>query len=141
VMGKYTVPSVLLAEILARGKAEKGCRVAPAGHPAGALARSGQGDFHHPALPAARLAVLTPSAARLVRYLPELRGHEYQRRGVGHVSLREFVRPRAAFAQPGPGVPPFPGVAARMRPSDSPGGVGPGCGCPRRGPTPSRALF
>jgi hypothetical protein len=38
-----------------------GCRVAPAGHPAGALTRSGQGDFHHPALPAIRLVFRLPS--------------------------------------------------------------------------------
>ena len=35
------------------------------------------------------------------------------------------MRPRAAFARPGPGVPPFPGVTARMRPSDSPAASAP----------------
>jgi len=34
-------------------------RVAPARFQAGALARSGQGDFHHPAPPSCRLAVIT----------------------------------------------------------------------------------
>jgi hypothetical protein len=33
------------------------CRAAPVGHPTGALARSGQGDLHHPALPWPRGAI------------------------------------------------------------------------------------
>src|SRR5262249_46661754 len=46
------------------GRTESGCRVAPAGCPAGALTRSGQGDFHHPALPAIRLTSPDPRCAR-----------------------------------------------------------------------------
>src|SRR5262245_2864856 len=73
-----SAPICGLHVLMAPFRAEITCRVAPAGRPAGALTRSGQGDFHHPALPATRLAALTPSAARLVRYLPELRGHGAQ---------------------------------------------------------------
>jgi hypothetical protein len=51
---------VLLAEIMAENKQESSCRVASASCPAEALTRSGQGDFHHPALPAIRLASLIP---------------------------------------------------------------------------------
>src|SRR5206468_10786417 len=36
-------------------------RVAPAGHPTGALARTGRGDCHHPAPPLVRLAVMAPT--------------------------------------------------------------------------------
>ena len=45
---------------LGRVKRHPICRVASAGCPAEALTRSGQGDFHHPALPGIRLAFLTP---------------------------------------------------------------------------------
>ena len=41
--------------------AEHGCRVAPADRSAGALTRSGQGDFHHPAPPPARLTEGRPT--------------------------------------------------------------------------------
>ena len=46
-----------LSSIIPEGRNPEGrnCRVAPASYPAGALARSGQGDFHHPAPPLIRL--------------------------------------------------------------------------------------
>src|SRR5258708_39986607 len=85
------------------GEQELGCRVASAGCPAEDLTRSGQGDFHHPALPATRLAAF--------RYLPELRGHAIQHQRIGHVSFRKFVSPPAAFSRPASGAPRFPASA------------------------------
>ena len=40
-----------------------------------------------------------------------------RRRSAGHGSLRTITPTRAAFARPGPGGYPFPGVIARMQPS------------------------
>jgi hypothetical protein len=40
------------------------CRVAPPSYPDGALARSGHGDFHHPAPPLARL-METPTGSHV----------------------------------------------------------------------------
>jgi hypothetical protein len=144
------------AGIVAVWKPEMGCRVAPGGHPPGALPRSGRGDFHHPALPAARLAALTASSARLVRYLPEFRGHGARRQCVGPGSLRKLVLPRAALARPGPGVTPVPrrqrSYAARRLPapfshrSGSPGVWPPSlralvlCRCRRRHVRPPRVV-
>ena len=52
--------TALLAHI-AEVDARRLCRVAPAGRPTGALARSGLGDFHHPAPPQMRLAAIGPT--------------------------------------------------------------------------------
>jgi hypothetical protein len=52
-------------------------------------------------------------------YLPKSRGHVIQWQSIGHGSLPKFTPTRAAFARPGPGVPPFPDVIAPMPPSDS----------------------
>ena len=53
-----------------------------------------------------------------------------RRRSAGHGSLRTITPPRAAFARPGPGGYPFPGVIARMQPSDSLIPIGRGSGRP-----------
>jgi len=123
-----------LYEILAAARRIIGCRVASAGCPAEALTRSGQGDFHHPALPEIRLASLiprwSPPHEESFRYLPELRGHAFQRRGIGHVSLRKLVSPRAAFARPGPGCHPVPRRRRSYAALRLPCGLGRGFGCP-----------
>ena len=53
-----------------------------------------------------------------------------RRRSAGHGSLRTITPTRAAFARPGPGGYPFPGVIARMQPSDSLIPIGLGSGRP-----------
>ena len=53
-----------------------------------------------------------------------------RRRSAGHESLRTITPTRAAFARPGPGGYPFPGVIARMQPSDSLIPIGLGSGRP-----------
>ena len=53
-----------------------------------------------------------------------------RRRSAGHGSLRTITPTRAAFARPGPGGYPFPGVIARMPPSDSLIPIGLGSGRP-----------
>ena len=53
-----------------------------------------------------------------------------RRRSAGHGSLRTTTPTRAAFARPGPGGYPFPGVIARMQPSDSLIPIGLGSGRP-----------
>src|SRR5262249_35244716 len=92
-------------------------------HPRGrgrteAVVGAGQGRHVDQVGQRMELAAGFPSCS--LRYLPEFWGHGAQRRCVGHAPLRKFVLPRAAFALPGPGRPPFAGVAARMRPSASP---------------------
>ena len=53
-----------------------------------------------------------------------------RRRSAGHGSLRTITPTRAAFARPGPGGYPFPGVIARMQPADSLIPIGLGSGRP-----------
>ena len=53
-----------------------------------------------------------------------------RRRSAGHGSLRTITPTRAAFARPGPGGYPFPGVIARMQSSDSLIPIGLGSGRP-----------
>ena len=53
-----------------------------------------------------------------------------RRRSAGHGSLRTITPTRAAFARPGPGGSPFPGVIARMQPSDTLIPIGLGSGRP-----------
>ena len=53
-----------------------------------------------------------------------------RRRSAGHGSLRTITPTRTAFARPGPGGSPFPGVIARMQPSDSLIPIGLGSGRP-----------
>ena len=53
-----------------------------------------------------------------------------RRRSAGHGSLRTITPTRAAFARPGPGGYLFPGVIARMQPSDSLIPIGLGSGRP-----------
>ena len=53
-----------------------------------------------------------------------------RRRSAGHGSFRTITPTRAAFARPGPGGYPFPGVIARMQPSDSLIPIGLGSGRP-----------
>ena len=60
-----------------------------------------------------------------------------RRRSAGHGSLRTITPTRAAFARPGPGGYPFPGVIARMQPSDSLIPIGLGSGRPLPSAYPS----
>ena len=60
-----------------------------------------------------------------------------RRRSAGHGSFRTITPTRAAFARPGPGGYPFPGVIARMQPSDSLIPIGLGSGRPLPSAYPS----
>ena len=69
---------------MVQGSIRRG-RVAPAGFPTGALARSGLGDLHHPALP-----VRTARGGR--RHPQKFRRHPLPSRSPEHGALPRFVR-------------------------------------------------
>jgi hypothetical protein len=110
-------------------------RVAPAGFPTGALAGSGQGDFHHPALPdqtahGGRAATRTssgdmPSQVKAWFMFP---------------SCGSFL-PTGRLRSTGSACPALPGFNATIQPSDFPSRIGRSSGSPRLWPTSGRTLF
>jgi len=106
-------------------------RVARAGYPARALARSGLGVFHRPAPPLMRLARPVHLVSKATS-LATLNSSVY----ISSVSMHRSCFPledrtnTGRLCSPGSGYKPLPRVKARMQPSDFQAPIGPRSGSP-----------